>query len=116
MISGLAISASPQAAIKRMRGIAIAGIQNEAEQIHGLAAAAGWVSAFQLKGIGVGALTVTGETRGLQIGILNSSNNLHGLQLGLLNRARNNPKWSRVLPLINWHFGKEVEETDWYID
>ena len=116
IFSGLAISASPQAAIKRMRGIAIAGVQNEAEQIHGLAIAGGWVSAFQLKGVGVAALTVTGETHGLQIGIVNSANTLRGFQVGLLNRARNNPKWSRVMPLVNWHFAKEKEDTAWYVD
>ena len=40
---------------------------------------------------------------GLSIGLVNYSAQLKGVQLGLLNYAGNNPRWLRLLPLINIH-------------
>jgi len=38
---------------------------------------------------------------GLQIGIFNTAGSLHGVQIGVLNYVGDNPKWARILPLVN---------------
>ncbi len=40
---------------------------------------------------------------GISIGLLNTTSQLRGVQLGLLNYAGNNPRWLRLLPLVNLH-------------
>ncbi len=41
--------------------------------------------------------------RGLQIGLFNFTRRLKGVQIGLLNYAGNNPKFLRLLPVVNVH-------------
>ena len=41
--------------------------------------------------------------RGLSIGFVNYTAELKGVQLGLFNYAGNNPRWLRLLPLVNVH-------------
>ena len=40
---------------------------------------------------------------GISLGILNYTQELKGVQVGLLNYAANNPKWARLLPIVNMH-------------
>ena len=44
---------------------------------------------------------------GFQLGIANSAEYLRGVQIGLINYVGNNPKWARVLPIINMHFSRD---------
>jgi hypothetical protein len=43
------------------------------------------------------------KMNGISIGLLNTTSQLRGVQLGLLNYAGNNPRWLRLLPLVNLH-------------
>ncbi|MEW6755993.1 MAG: hypothetical protein AB1505_34185 [Candidatus Latescibacterota bacterium] len=43
-------------------------------------------------------------TAGLTVGLVNYAPSLRGVQLGLLNYAGNNPRWARLLPLLNAHW------------
>jgi len=47
---------------------------------------------------------IKGKQSGLTVGLFNYSWLLDGVQIGLINYARNNPKFMRWLPFINWHF------------
>ena len=47
-----------------------------------------------------------GAQRGLAIGIVNFAEELHGAQVGLVNIAMNNPRATRVLPILNVHRGE----------
>ena len=38
---------------------------------------------------------------GLSVGLVNYSRQLKGVQIGVLNYAGNNPRWARLLPLVN---------------
>ena len=40
---------------------------------------------------------------GVSIGLVNYTARLKGVQLGLTNYAGNNPRWLRLLPLVNVH-------------
>ena len=75
-----------------------------------------------LNGIGISLLAHGGEefngltvapinlTRvkytGVQIGLFNWAGNANGIQFGLVNFIKENPKWCRVLPIINMRFKK----------
>ena len=41
---------------------------------------------------------------GFSIGIVNYAHTLKGLQIGLVNYVRDNPKYLKVLPIINANF------------
>jgi hypothetical protein len=43
------------------------------------------------------------EMIGVQIGVLNWTRRLKGVQIGLINYVGNNPKYLRILPLVNVH-------------
>ena len=47
--------------------------------------------------------TVNERFTGLSVGLINYSRELKGVQVGLLNYAGNNPRWARLLPLVNAH-------------
>jgi len=64
----------------------------------------GFASTHIMNGVQIGGLHGSDQMRGLQIGILNIAFNLHGLQIGAINYAKNNPKFLRLLPIINMHF------------
>ena len=46
------------------------------------------------------------EIGGFQIGLFNWAGNANGIQFGLVNFIKENPKWCRVLPIINMRFKK----------
>jgi hypothetical protein len=45
---------------------------------------------------------VCGGQRGLSVGVVNYARTLRGVQIGVINRVRDNPRWRRVLPIVNW--------------
>jgi|WetSurMetagenome_2_1015567.scaffolds.fasta_scaffold00339_14 hypothetical protein len=58
------------------------------------------------EGLSVGCVNITNQMTGISVGLFNKSKKLRGIQLGILNYAANNPKWLRMLPVINLHTGK----------
>jgi hypothetical protein len=47
---------------------------------------------------------IKGRQTGLSVGILNYSWHLNGVQLGILNYVKDNPRFLKILPLVNAHF------------
>ena len=70
-----------------------------ARDVHGLAL--GIVNGVDVKSLH--GVWVNRDTQGLSIGLLNVARHLNGIQIGLLNYAGNNPKFLRLLPLVNAH-------------
>ena len=61
----------------------------------------------EMRGVNLSAYNnVRGIQRGLAIGIFNYARTLDGVQLGLLNYARNKPKGTRLLPIVNYARGR----------
>jgi hypothetical protein len=81
-----------------------------AEQVRGVVLAPAYfrISKYgRVNGLNVSAFNdVRGVQQGVAIGIFNSARVLDGLQIGLLNYAKNKPKATRLLPLINFSRGR----------
>lgn len=125
-LSGIAIGGIGVGAGGTLRGLAIGGIGVGAPTVQGIAIGGVGVGGHDLHGAFLAPITIkvdsdgvvrgmaisafndarTGTQRGLMIGMLNIATHLHGVQVGLLNIARGNPSGRRVLPIINWNFGK----------
>lgn len=125
-VVGIAIGGIGVGSGGMLRGLAIGGIGVGAPTIRGVAIGGVGVGGNDLKGIFVSPITVKlasdgivrglavsafndgrkGSQQGLMIGIVNIASQLHGVQLGLINIVRNNPGGRKVLPILNWNFGK----------
>jgi hypothetical protein len=121
-LRGIALSAGMVGAGKDLRGVAIGGFGVGTEgSMRGLAFGGLVSMAPEVTGISFGALngviiesinlddflkirTVNQRYTGISLGLVNYSAKLNGVQVGLFNYAGNNPKWARLLPLINVHF------------
>ncbi len=77
----------------------------------GSALTTGYFHAANLEGFAVAAYVNTNTTNGVSLALFNRTKELHGIQFGLLNYAGNNPKGSRILPLMNLHV-KKNEKND----
>ena len=102
-------------------GIMLAGLGLGAgERIRGIAIGSTVVFAPEATGLTVGALNglyidridlkdflhfnlVNKRFTGISIGLVNYTARLKGVQIGLFNYAGNNPRWLRLLPLVNVH-------------
>ena len=100
MLAGLGLGAS-----ERIRGIGIGGCLVFAPEATGITVGA-------LNGLYIDRIDledflhfrmVNQQFTGLAIGLVNYSARLRGVQLGLFNYAGNNPRWLRLLPLVNVH-------------
>jgi hypothetical protein len=91
-----------------LRGIfmGLAGVGGN--ELHG-AALGGLISRFKYaKGVTPGAWNrAISDMIGFQIGVANTAEYLEGVQIGLINYVGNNPKWARLLPIINMHFSRD---------
>ena len=106
-----------------LQGVALAGIGAGAPTVKGLILSVLFAGGNEIHGITLAGLNVRvkengsynglsasafnyikGRQTGLSVGILNYSWNLNGVQLGILNYVRDNPKYLKILPLINAHF------------
>jgi hypothetical protein len=120
-ISGIAISGIGIGAHKAINGFAFGGFAvgtdgkingiasslsyiSAEKKIQGIAITLGYLKSEIFNGVALAGFTNTNQMNGLSIAIFNRTEDLHGIQLGLINCAKNNRKWSRVLPLINFHF------------
>ncbi|MBC8368194.1 hypothetical protein H8E52_12375 [bacterium] len=100
MLAGLGLGAS-----EHIRGLAIGGILSFAPEVTGLTIGAMnglYIDRIDLEDF-LHFKLANEKYTGLSIGLVNYSKNLNGVQLGLLNYAANNPKWLRLLPLLNVH-------------
>ncbi len=70
----------------------------------GLAVTAGYLNSKIFSGVAIAGYNNTTQMNGLSFALFNRTKELHGVQLGLLNFAANNPKWMKLIPLINFHF------------
>ncbi|GAB4381013.1 MAG: hypothetical protein Kow0042_31430 [Calditrichia bacterium] len=102
IIGGIGVGAS------QIQGIALGGIGVGGDKITGAALALGIVKVKengQLTGLAFSAHNrILGKQSGISLGILNYAWKLEGIQIGLLNYVRDNPKFLKLLPLINFHF------------
>lgn len=94
-INGIAVSGLVCITDSTMNGIEISTLFSRAETVNGVI---------------IGLVTKTGRTRGVQLGLINRARTMHGFQIGLINQIQQNPKWLRVLPIINFRFAKENPE------
>ena len=91
-----------------IKGITIGGLAAGGENITGITAALGMIkienngthTGFNLSAFNY----IKGTQTGLSIGIVNYAYNLKGVQIGLVNYVRDNPKYLKVLPIINANF------------
>ena len=104
---GLLVSLGGVGAGERLSGVIASGVTAFAPHMRGLSLSAA-------NGIAVGSRylpggsggwfeTVNERFTGLSVGLINYSRELKGVQVGLLNYAGNNPRWARLLPLVNAH-------------
>ncbi|MDH3216346.1 MAG: hypothetical protein OEN01_08645 [Candidatus Krumholzibacteria bacterium] len=100
MLAGLGLGAT-----ERISGVAFGGVVIFAPEVNGFAAGA-------LNGLYIDRINLEDflhfkmanqRFTGLSIGLVNYTARLKGVQLGLLNFAGNNPRWLRLLPLVNVH-------------
>jgi len=100
MIAGLGLGTTGE-----IRGIALAGLVNFAPRVTGVSVGA--LNGFYPDRIDLEDFLhfdfTNQEFNGLQVGLFNYSAELKGVQVGLINYAANNPRWARLLPLVNLH-------------
>lgn len=117
-IGGLGVGAG-----EKLIGLTIGGLGAGSEEVQGLTVGGLGVGGEALKGVQLALGTVIvpkggqmvgfaasafnyirGTQTGLSIGIVNYCWRLRGVQIGLVNIVRDNPKYLKVLPLINANF------------
>jgi hypothetical protein len=88
-----------------IRGFSFGGYRIRAKEISGINISVAMTQAETAKGLMIGSYNrAYGTQRGTSIGIFNHATELCGIQIGVLNYAENNPKFLRLLPLMNFHF------------
>ena len=87
-------------------GLTIAGFHARGEQIKGITLALGWVKVEDnLSGFSASAFNqIKGTQTGVTLGIVNVAYELNGVQIGLVNYVRDNPRYRKILPIINANF------------
>ncbi len=107
-ISGIDLTTANQ------HGVSIAGIANITDEVaKGIAVSGIYAEADTMKGILFGGIvTKSYKCSGAQIGLLNFSHQMKGVQFGLINTIKQNPKWCRTLPLLNFHLKKYISRID----
>ena len=104
-------------AAERIRGVTIGSLLVFAPEVVGVAAGALnglYIDRIDLEdflhfnltnqrftGFSAGLVNYTARLKGVQLGLFNYAARLKGVQIGLFNYAGNNPRWLRLLPLIN---------------
>ena len=92
----------------KVSGITIAGIGSGGQELKGIFVSGALIKVVddgQLTGFAASAFNqIKGTQKGVSLGIVNYTYKLKGFQIGLINIVRDNPKYLRILPLINWNF------------
>jgi hypothetical protein len=93
---------------ERIQGLTIGGLGVGGEVLEGAQLAVGTVivpRGGRMIGFSLSAFNyIRGKQTGLSIGIVNYCWQLKGVQIGLVNIVRDNPRYLKVLPLINANF------------
>lgn len=90
-----------------LRGLQLGGLNFAGLYAHGLQFGAVNLSGMNTEatyhsdGIQAGLVNKSRSLYGLQLGLVNHTGYMRGFQLGLINVISRNPRWCRVLPLIN---------------
>jgi hypothetical protein len=106
-----------------LQGVALTGLGVGASTVKGMILSVLFAGGNDIQGITLAGLNVRvkengsysgfaastfnyikGRQTGLSVGILNYSWHLNGIQLGILNYVKDNPRFFKILPLINAHF------------
>lgn len=104
-ISGLCLGLGGVGAGERITGVALGGLTCLSKEVRGVATGA-------LNGVVVEEInlenflklrTINERFTGVSVGLFNYTGRLRGVQIGLLNYAANNPRWLRLLPIVNAH-------------
>lgn len=120
VIRGVAISGVQLGAHRAINGLGIGGLAVGTDgNINGVASSLAYISAGNIfrgvavtggylnsetfKGVSIAGYHKANKVYGLSIAPYNRSEKLYGVQFGLLNYAGNNPKWLKMLPIINLH-------------
>lgn len=105
------------------KGIAVAGIGAGAPAVKGILLSTLFSGGKEITGVTISGLSVRvkddgyfkgfsasafnfikGNQTGVAIGLVNYSWHLNGIQLGIVNYVKDNPKYAKILPLMNVHF------------
>lgn len=91
-----------------VRGLSIGGLGVGGEDVKGVSLALGSVKIDRdgrHTGVSISTLNWNkGRQSGLALGIVNYASQLNGFQIGLINYVKDNPKFLKILPIINFHF------------
>lgn len=100
MVAGLGVGA-----VDKIRGVAMGSLVAFAPDVTGLMV--GGLNGLYIDRINLEDFLhfrmVNERFTGISIGLVNYTARLKGVQLGLINYAGNNPRWLRLLPLVNLH-------------
>lgn len=101
-IGGLGVGAAV------IRGLVLGGFGTGGQKVHGILLSGVWnkvTNDGSLNGLSASAFNlIKGNQTGLSLGIVNYAWHLNGFQIGLINYVKDNPKFLRLLPIINAHF------------
>jgi hypothetical protein len=104
-LDGILLAGLGLGAARKIRGIAIGSLVAFAPEVTGLMF--GGLNGLYIDRIDLEDFlhfnVVNERFTGLSIGLVNYTARLKGVQLGLVNYAGNNPRWLRLLPLVNIH-------------
>lgn len=91
----------------RVQGLAIGGVGAGGVYLDGVILAAAFVTVAddgRLRGFSASAFNqIKGTQSGVAMGIVNYARRLNGVQIGVINYVRDNPKFLKVLPVLNVH-------------
>lgn len=122
-ITGITVGGIGAGAGVELRGITVGGLGAGAPSVKGLTLSLGTARGQKVQGVTVAGLwfkvnddglmkglsisafnQIKGVQNGVSFGIFNWAWHLNGVQLGLINYVRDNPKFLKILPVINVHF------------
>ncbi|MBM4046375.1 MAG: hypothetical protein FJ279_14800 [Planctomycetes bacterium] len=101
-VAGLDLGIGANQTTRRTSGVQAALVGNLAERMDGVQAAVLFSGADIARGVQIGAVTISSETKGLQLGLFNFTTKAKGVQIGLINWIEEG--WLPFCPLINWNF------------
>lgn len=122
-LSGITLVGLGAGAGEKLEGVTIAGLGIGSPHIKGITVGGAGVGGVHIKGITIALGTIRiepggtlngfalsgfnyfrGGQVGVSVGLVNYTYTLKGLQLGIINIVRENPRFLKVLPLVNANF------------
>jgi len=91
-----------------VKGLVFGGFGTGGQDVQGVMLSGFWnqiSSEGSLTGLSASAFNlIKGNQTGISLGIVNYTWHLNGFQIGLINYVKDNPKFLKLLPIINAHF------------